>query len=101
MRGKENQELGGLGISHLKGSETEFTSTIPSHQTSDPSTYDPTKDYDFKTRSDPSLNNKAHTDPSLNIMGGILSSTGITLTFDTLIRHLAGASEARLPESAV
>ncbi len=91
MRGKENQELGGLGSGHLNGSETDFTSTIPSHQTSDPSTFDPTKDYDIKTR----------TDPSLNIMGGTLSSTGITLTFDTLIKHLAGESEGRLPESAV
>lgn len=86
IRGKEKQEMGGLGTGTLKGPDTEFTSTVSSHQTIDVSTINPAKDNDIKARNDPSLNK----------MGGVWSSTGSTLTFNALIEDLAGAGEASL-----
>lgn len=88
-RGKENQEMGGSGSGNQKGPDTEFTATKSTLQTSDAPTIDSAKHIDIK----------AHTDPSISKMGGFFSSTGITLSSDTLIDHSASAGETRCSES--
>lgn len=90
-RGKENQEMGGSCSGNHKGPDTEFTATKSTLQTSDAPTIDSTKHIDTK----------AHADPSVSKMGSFFSSTGITLSSDTLIDDSARAGEIRCSESVV
>ena len=101
MRGKENQEMGGLGGSSSKATDTEFTGTKSSHQTSEASNIDLAKPYDLNTHTDSTLTNKAQTDPSLNKMGGIFSSAGMTASPDALFEDVVGAREAGPPVAVV